>query len=85
MNAQTLETKRFVSDIQSHVAHLRQRSVTQPKEFVTAVAIMNAVQARLRSLNYAILSQQGKPTPTTTEECLARGAGICGNHVDTLL
>ena len=65
-DAQTTETERFVSDIQSRVAHLRQRSATLPKEFVTAVAIMNGVQTRLSSLNYAILNQQGKATPSTT-------------------
>jgi hypothetical protein len=84
-DAQTTETERFVGDIQSRVAHLRQRSKTLPKEFVTAVAIMNGVQARLSSLNYAILKQQGKPTPKTTEECLALRAGICGNHVAAFL
>ena len=83
--AQTTETERFVSDIQSRVAHLRQRSETLPKEFVTAVAIMNGVQARLSSLNYAILKQQGKATPNTTEECLALRAGICGNHISAFL
>ena len=81
----TKETDRFVSDIQSRVAHLSQRSETLPKEFVTAVAIMNGVQARLSSLNYAILKQQGKPTPNTTEECLALRAGICGNHIAAFL
>ncbi len=85
VDAQTRETERFVSDIQSRVAHLRQRSATLPKEFVTAVAIMNGVQTRLSSLNYAILNQQGKPTPTTTEECLALRAGICGNHIAAFL
>ena len=83
--AQTTETERFVGDIQSRVAHLRQRSETLPKEFVTAVAIMNGVQARLSSINYAILKQQGKPTPNTTEECLTLRAGICGNHIAAFL
>ncbi len=83
--AQATEIERFVSDIQSQVTHLRQRSETLPKEFVTAVAIMNGVQARLSSLNYSILKQQGKPTPNTTEECLAQRAGICGNHIAAFL
>ena len=83
--SQTKETERFVSNIQSQVAHFSQRSKTLPKEFVTAVAIMNGVQARLSSLNYAILKRQGKPTPNTTEECLALRAGICGNHIAAFL
>ncbi|MBT4694957.1 MAG: transglutaminase domain-containing protein [Planctomycetaceae bacterium] len=70
-----------MSDIRSQVAQLSQRSKTLPKEFVTAVAIMNGVQTRLSSLNYAILKRQGKRTPNTTEECLAFRAGICGNHI----
>jgi len=83
--SQTTETERFVNDIQSQVAQLSQRSNTLAKEFVTAVAIMNGVQARLSSLNYAILKQQGKPTPKTTEECLTLRAGICGNHIAAFL
>ena len=83
--SQTTETARFVSDIQLQVAQLSQRSKTLPKEFVTAVAIMNGVQARLSSINYAILKRQGKPIPNTTEDCLALRAGICGNHIAAFL
>jgi len=83
--SQATETERFVSDVQAQVAQLSQRSKTLPKEFVTAVAIMNGVQSRLSSLNYAILKRQGKPTPNSTEECLALRAGICGNHIAAFL
>ena len=83
--SQSTEIDRFVNEIESQVAQLSQRSQTLPKEFVTAVAIMNGVQARVSSLNYAILKQQGKPTPNTPEECLAQRAGICGNHIATFL
>lgn len=83
--SQTTETARFVAEIRSHVAQLGQPSKRLPKEFVTAVAIMNAVQSRLSSLNYAILKAQGKSTPTTTEECLVLRAGICGNHIAAFL
>jgi hypothetical protein len=81
----TPATDRIVQQVRLQAEQLGGARPGLSAEHVLAVAIMNQVQSRVSSLNYSLLSKQGKPLPTNVEECLQMEAGICGNHIATFL
>ena len=78
-------TDRAVEHIRRQAKHMALGSRSLAPEFFSALATANFVQARMSSLNYSILSIEKKKLPTNVEQCLEKGAGICGNHVAAFL
>ena len=78
-------TDRAVEQIRRQAKHMARGSRSVAPEFFSALATANFVQARMSSLNYAILSVEKKKLPTSVEQCLEKRAGICGNHVAAFL
>ncbi len=78
-------TDRAVEQIRRQAKHMARGSRSVAPEFFLAQATANFVQARISSLNYAILSAGKKKLPASVEQCLEKRAGICGNHVAAFL
>ncbi len=78
-------TDRAVETIRRQATHMARGNPSMAPEYFTALAIANFVQARVSSLNYAVLKTEKLPLPSTVEECLQKKAGICGNHVAVFL
>lgn len=52
-----------------------------PREFWYATSSMNFAQSRLRPARYSRIKHTTGDLPTSSEECLELGAGICGDHI----
>ena len=83
--SKTPSTDRAVEHIRRQAKHMALGCRSLAPEFFSALATANFVQARMSSLNYSILSVEKKKLPKNVEQCLEKGAGICGNHVAAFL
>ena len=71
--------------LQRQVAHFGDRPHGLSHDYYAATAVMNYVQSRVSPLNYSMLIRAGEQPPQNPDECLVRGAGICGSQVAVFL
>ena len=72
-----------IESIENEAGWLDEQSSTgHPRAYWFATSTMNFAQSRMSPAAYARLKHTTGDLPTSTEECLEQGAGICGSQVE---
>ncbi len=74
-----------VEQLNEEVQQLSLRSPNTQRDFIAAVSLMNYIQRNVSPLRYSVLAAAKKPLPTSVNQCLTSGAGICGSQVACFL